>query len=263
MVFKKADIMTIKEIRQKLKEFESILPLMEELGYDQDKAKKDVLCSEQPDFIFKSKNIGIEVTVCHPDITKGENAKNIRAAMQRTTELCNFLEKSLNNLGEVVNCNIRFNFGLLFELQHPKLPKCKKNLIQCEVLLELLKRIYGENGNMTDDICQEFDKKQVKKCHYISDIELNTPSKQSSISYSYPARSAAPIEPESVLKAISCKEDKLCCYRESNPKIKEFWLCVNIPMGVDRTIDGLENLKIESQYDRIYITWLDKFKRLK
>lgn len=68
--FQKTAIMTIKEIRKKLEEFESISPLMEGLGYDQDKAEKDVLCSEQPDFIFKSKNIGIEVTECHPDITK-------------------------------------------------------------------------------------------------------------------------------------------------------------------------------------------------
>jgi hypothetical protein len=55
---------------KKEKEFQGILPIMKELGYDEHEARNLITASEKPDFRFEydSKMVGIEVIACHPEI---------------------------------------------------------------------------------------------------------------------------------------------------------------------------------------------------
>ena len=62
---------------KKYKELQSLLPLMKVLGYDASQAERVLTPVEEPDFLFTHEdlNIGIEVTECHPENTKGKGAK--------------------------------------------------------------------------------------------------------------------------------------------------------------------------------------------
>lgn len=241
---------------KKHKEFQSILPLMERLGYDTRMAEKSLIPSERPDFILKTKDkiIGIEVTECHPEITKGKNGKNKRAAKQRTSEICRYIEQYQDVINEVVNYSIGFNFTLLFDLQKPSLKKIEKETIRNKVLSELQRRIkkgdYIKIGNGFDRLSEEWS----KDYHYIRDIVIDDPLEKSIVTYSYPARGLFPIEQDIVINTIAKKETKIESYRKEHPIIKEFWLCVNIPMEAGRTIDNIQGLKVKTQYDRVFLT---------
>lgn len=250
---------------KKQKEFQSLLPLMKELGHDASKAKNVLTPTEEPDFLFEigGKKVGIEVTECHPEVTTGNGAKNVLAARQRTLEICKYIEKVQDAQGKVVNYRIGLNFVLLFDLQKPKLNKTEKEKIQNEVLSELQQRINnGDYINSGDDY-QRLQIEWAKDYHYIRDVEVGEPLEKSIVTYSYPARGAISIEHDIVLSAIAQKEIKLSSYRNNNPQTNEFWLCLNIPMGVDRTLDGLHELKVESLYDRVYMTSTHECIRLK
>ena len=241
---------------KKEREFQSILPIMKELGYDEQEARNLITGSESPDFLFEfgDKTVGIEVIECHPEVTTGKGAKNPLAAETITREICKYIEESQDAKGEVVNYRIGFNFALLFDLQKSNLKRPEKESIQEEVYAEMQKRI--DNGDYIDigDDTQEFLTEWVKPYHYIRDIVIDKPLEKSIVTYSYPARGAITIEHEFVFKAIAEKEAKIAFYRKENPDIKDFWLCVNIPMGSYRTLYGFEGITIESLYDRVYLT---------
>lgn len=241
---------------KKEREFQSILPIMKELGYDEPEARNLIADSESPDFIFElgDKTVGIEVIECHPEVTKGKGAKNPLAAEKITREICKFIEESQNAKGKVVNYRLGLNFALLFDLQKGNLRRLEKEKIQEEVYAEMQKRI--DNGDYIDigDNTQEFLTEWAKPYHYIRDIVIDKPLERSIVTYSYPARGAITIEHEFVLKAIAEKEAKITSYRKENPDIKDFWLCVNIPMGTYRTLYGFEGITIETVYDRVYLT---------
>ncbi len=241
---------------KKGREFQSILPIMKELGYDALEARNLITDSEKPDFLFKyeGKIVGLEVTECHPEVTKGKRAKNLMAAMQRTREICSFIEKSQDAKGEVVNYRLGLNFALLFELQEAHLIMPEKIRIQEAVYDEMQKRISNGDYIVIGDNYQKLHKEWAKPYHYIRDIVIDKPLEKSIVTYSFPARGAITIEHEYVLKAVSDKETKIASYQEENPGIKDFWLCVNIPMGTNRTLYGFEVIKIETLYDRVYLT---------
>ena len=241
---------------QKYKELQSILPLMKVLGYDARQAESALIPAEEPDFLFKHEDldVGIEVTECHPENTKGKGAKNLLAARQRTFEICKFIEQSQDALGEIVNYRLGFNLVLLFDLQKPKLKRPEKERIQNEVLAEMRKRIKNGDYIAIEDDHQKLQIEWRKNYHYIRDIVVDEPLEKSIVTYSYPARSASSIEHDIVLDAIAQKEIRLYSYRNNYPQTNEFWLCLTIPMGVNRTLDGLQELEVESQYDRIYMT---------
>lgn len=241
---------------QKHKELQSVLPLMKVLGYDARQAESALIPVEEPDFLFKHEDldVGIEVTECHPENTKGKGAKNLLAARQRTFEICKFIEQSQDALGEIVNYRLGFNLVLLFDLQKPKLKRPEKERIQNEVLAEMRKRIKNGDYIAIEDDYQKLQIEWRKNYHYIRDIVVDEPLEKSIVTYSYPARSASSIEHNIVLDAIAQKETRLSSYRNNYPKTNEFWLCLTIPMGVNHTLDGLQELKVESQYDRVYMT---------
>ena len=239
---------------QKEREFQSIIPIMKELGYDEQEARKLITDSESPDFLFKfgDKTVGIEVIECHPEISKGKGTKNPLAAEKITREICKYIEESQDAKGEVVNYNIGFTFALLFALQ--KVKRLEKERIQKEVYLEMQKRINNGDYIVIGDDTSELHTEWAKPYHYIRDIVIDKPLEKSIVTYSYPARGAITIEHEFVLKAIAEKEAKIASYQKENPDIKDFWLCVNIPMGTYRTLYGFEGITIESLYDRVYLT---------
>lgn len=78
---------------KKYKELQNILPLMKVLGYDALQAESVLIPVEEPDFLFKHEdlNIGIEVTECHPENTKGKGAKNLLAALSVISILCTII----------------------------------------------------------------------------------------------------------------------------------------------------------------------------
>ena len=201
---------------KKEREFQSILPIMKELGYDEQEAKNLITDSESPDFLFKfgDKTVGIEVIECHPEISRGKGAKNPLAAETITREICKYIEESQDAKGEVVNYRIGFNFALLFDLQKSNLKRPEKESIQEEVYAEMQKRI--DNGDYIDigDDTQEFLTEWVKPYHYIRDIVIDKPLEKSIVTYSYPARGATTIEHEFVLKAITEKEAKITSYQK-------------------------------------------------
>lgn len=125
------------------------------------------------------------------------------------------------------------------------------------------KRIKNGDYIAIEDDYQKLHKEWAKDYHYIRDIVVDEPLEKSIVTYSYPARGASSIEHEIVLGAIAQKEVKLSSYLKNHPQTNEFWLCLNIPMGVDRTLDGLQELEVESQYDRIYLTSTHECIRLK
>ena len=241
---------------KKEREFQSILPITKELGYDEQETRNLITDSESPDFLFKfgDKTVGIEVIECHPELSRGKGAKNPLAAEKITREICKYIEESQDAKGEVVNYRIGFNFALLFDLQKSNLKRPEKESIQEEVYAEMQKRI--DNGDYIDigDDTQEFLTEWAKPYHYIRDIVIDKPLERSIVTYSYPARGAITIEHEFVLKAIAEKEAKITSYRKENPDIKDFWLCVNIPMGTYRTLYGFEGITMETLYDRVYLT---------
>lgn len=241
---------------QKEKEFQSIIPIMKEFGYDEQEARNLVTDSESPDFLFKfgDKTVGIEVIECHPEISKGKGAKNPLAAEIITREICKYIEESQDAKGEVVNYRIGFNFALLFALQKGNVKRLEKERIQEEVYKEMQKRIDNGNYFVIGDDTQEFLTEWAKPYHYIRDIVIDKPLGKSIVTYSYPARGAITIEHEFVLKAIAEKEAKIASYQKGNPDIKDFWLCVHIPMGTYRTLYGFEGITIETMYDRVYLT---------
>lgn len=250
---------------KKYKELQSLLPLMKVLGYDARQAESVLIPVEEPDFLFKHENlnIGIEVTGCHPENTKGKGAKNLLVARQRSYEICKFIEESQDALCEIVNYRLGFNLALLFDLQKPKLKRPEKERIQNEVLEEMRKRIKNGDYITIEDDHQKLHKEWAKDYHYIRDIVVDKPLVKSIVTYSYPARGASSIEHEFVLSAIAQKEVKLSSYRNNHPQTNEFWLCLNIPMGVYRTLDGLQELEVESQYDKIYFTSTHECIRIK
>ena len=250
---------------KKYKELQSLIPLMKALGYDACQAESVLIPAEEPDFLFKHEelNIGIEVTECHPENTKGKGAKNLLVARQRTYEICKFIEESQDALGEIVNYRLGFNFVLLFDLQKPKLKRPEKERIQNEVFAEMRKRIKNGDYIAIEDDHQKLQIEWRKNYHYIRDIVVDEPLEKSIVTYSYPARSASSIEHDIVLDAIAQKEIRLSSYRNNCPQTNEFWLCLNIPMGVDRSLDGMQELKVESQYDRIYLTSTHECIRIK
>ena len=241
---------------KKEREFQAILPIMKNLGYDEKESRKLITVSEKPDFLFNygGNTVGIEVTECHPEVTKGKNAKNLRAAMQRTREICKYIEESQDAKSEVVNYRLGLNFALLFDLQKDKLKNIEKVRIQEEVYLEMQKRIAKGDYLVFGDDYKKLHKEWAKPYHYIRDIEIDTPLEKSIVTYSYPARGAIAMEHGYVIKAIAKKEVKIVSYKDKYHDIKEFWLCVNNPMGTNRTICGLEDLLVETLYDRVYIT---------
>lgn len=241
---------------RKEREFQSILPIMKELGYDAQKARNIVTDSEKPDFhfMYEDKTVGIEVIECHPEITKGKGAKNPRAAMQRTWKICNFIEESQDSKGKVVNYRLDFKFALLFDLQKEKLRRSKIKRIQEEVYGEMQKRIDNGDYIVIGDDYQILHKEWAKAYHYINDIIIDEPLEKSIVTYSYPGRGTITIENDIILKAIAEKEAKIALYQKEHPDIKDFWLCVNIPMGSNRTLYGFEGLTIETLYDRVYLT---------
>ena len=241
---------------KKEKEFRCILPIMKELGYDEQEARNLITDSEKPDFRFEhdSKTVGIEVIECHPEITTGKGAKNPLAAEKITREICNFIENSQDAKGEVVNFQIGFNFSLLFDLQAKRLKRLGKEKIQKEVYIEMQKRIDNGDFIIIGDDYQKLHEEWAKPYHYIRDIVIDKPLDKSVVTYSYPARGAMTIEHEYVLKAIAEKEARLASYQKDNPDIMDFWLCVNIPMGSNRTVYGFEGITTETLYDRVYLT---------
>lgn len=241
---------------QKQREFQSVLAVLKELGYDANQAEKALLKSESPDFLLnlKGKEVGIEVTECHPEITKGKNAKNKRAAVQRTCEICKSISERQDSIGQVVNYRIGFNLVLLFELQKPNLKNSEKEFITDKIIEELHARVKNGDYLKSDDDLQRLHGEWAKKEYYYTrDLEIDDPLEKSIVSFSYPARPLFPIEYDVVIEAISKKEDKIGLYRKKNPYIKEFWLCVSIPRGVGRTTEGIQKLKIETQFDRVYL----------
>ena len=241
---------------KKDKEFQSVLPIMKELGYDAQEVRNLITESEKPDFLFKyeGKTVGLEVTECHPEVTSGKGATNLRAAKQRTREICKFIEESQDAKGELVNYRLGLNFALLFDLQKDDLRRPEKERIQEEVYVEMQRRIDNGDFIVFGDDYQKLYKEWAKPYHYIRDIVIDRPLEKSIVTYSYPARGAITIEHEVVLKAISKKEAKIASYQEGHPDIKDFWLCINIPMGSNRTLCGFEGLTIETLYDRVYLT---------
>ena len=247
--------MTRDDVKKEI-EFQGILPIMKNLGYDKQEARNLITDSESPDFLFKygEKTVGIEVIECHPEITRGKGAKNLRAAMQRTREICKFIEESQDTKGEVVNYRLGLNFALLFDLQKGNLKRSEKERIQEEVYIEMQKRIDNGDYIVFGDDYQKLYEEWAKPYHYIRDIVIDEPLEKSIVTYSLPTRGTITIDHESVLKTIAEKEAKIASYQTENPNIKDFWLCVNIPMGGNRTIDGFEGLTIETLYDRVYLT---------
>lgn len=241
---------------KKEREFQSILPIMKKFGYDEQEARNLITDSESPDFLFKfgDKTVGIEVIECHPEVTKGKDAKNPMAAEKITREICKFIEESQDAKGEVVNYRIGFNFSLLFALQKGNLKRLEKERIQKEVYHEMQKRMDNGDYLVIGDDYQKLHKEWAKPYHYIRDIVIDKPLERSIVTYSYPARGAITIEHEFVLKAIAEKEAKIASYQKEHPDIKEFWLCVHIPMGTYRTLYGFEGITIKTLYDRVYLT---------
>ena len=241
---------------KKEREFQSILPIMKELGYKEQEARKLITDSERPDFIFEfgDKKVGIEVIECHPEISRGKGAKNPIAAEKITREICKYIEESQDAKDEVVNYRIGFNFALLFALQKGNLKRGEKEKIQDEVYVEIRKRIDNGDYIFLGDDYQKLHEEWTKPYHYIRDIVIDKPLKRSIVTYSYPARGAITIEHEFVLKAIAEKEAKIVSYQKEKPEIKDFWLCVNIPMETYRTLYGFEDITIETLYDRVYLT---------
>ena len=239
---------------KKEREFQSILPITKELGYDEQETRNLITNSESPDFLFKfgDKTVGIEVIECHPEISRGKGAKNPLAAEKITREICKYIEESQDAKSEVVNYRIGFNFALLFALR--KVKRIEKERIQKEVYLELQKRMDNGDYLVIGDDTQELHTEWVKPYHYIRDIVIDKPLEKSIVTYSYPARGATTIEHEFVLKAIAEKEAKIASYQKEHPDIKEFWLCVHIPMGTYRTLYGFEGITIKTLYDRVYLT---------
>ena len=241
---------------KKEREFQSILPIMKELGYDEQEARNLITDSESPDFLFKfgDKTVGIEVIECHPEISRGKGAKNPLAAEKITSEICKYIEESQDAKGEVINYRLGLNFALLFDLQKGNLKRPEKEKIQEEVFAEMQKRINDGDYIIIGDDSQDFLTEWAKPYHYIRDIVIDKPLERSIVTYSYPARGAITIEHEFVLKAIVEKEKKIASYRKENPNINDFWLCVNIPIGTYRTLYGFEGITIETLYDRVYLT---------
>jgi len=239
---------------KKEREFQSILPITKELGYDEQETRNLITDSESPDFLFKfgDKTVGIEVIECHPEISRGKGAKNPLAAEKITREICKYIEESQDAKSEVVNYRIGFNFALLFALR--KVKRIEKERIQKEVYLELQKRMDNGDYLVIGDDTQELHTEWVKPYHYIRDIVIDKPLEKSIVTYSYPARGAITIEHEFVFKAIAEKEAKIASYQKEHPDIKEFWLCVHIPMGTYRTLYGFEGITIKTLYDRVYLT---------
>lgn len=239
---------------KKEREFQSILPITKELGYDEQETRNLITDSESPDFLFKfgDKTVGIEVIECHPEISRGKGAKNPLAAEKITREICKYIEESQDAKSEVVNYRIGFNFALLFALR--KVKRIEKERIQKEVYLELQKRMDNGDYLVIGDDTQELHTEWVKPYHYIRDIVIDKPLEKSIVTYSYPARDAITIEHEFVFKAIAEKEAKIASYQKEHPDIKEFWLCVHIPMGTYRTLFGFEGITIKTLYDRVYLT---------
>lgn len=241
---------------KKEREFQSILPIMKKFGYDEQEARNLITDSESPDFLFKfgDKTVGIEVIECHPEVTKGKDAKNPMAAEKITREICKFIEESQDAKGEVVNYRIGFNFSLLFALKKGNLKRLEKERIQKEVYLELQKRMDNGDYLVIGDDTQELHTEWAKPYHYIRDIMIDKPLERSIVTYSYPARGAITIEHEFVFKAIAEKEAKIASYQKEHPDIKEFWLCVHIPMGTYRTLYRFEGITIKTLYNRVYLT---------
>lgn len=201
---------------KKEKEFQSIKPIMKVLGYNAQEARDLLIESEKPDFILKygNKTVGIEVTECHPEITEGKGAKNLMAAMQRTREICNFIEKLQDAKGEEVNYRLCFTFALLFDLQKSKLRRLEKERILGEVYAEMQNRIINGDFLVLGDDYQKLHKEWAKPYHYIRDIIIDKPLEKSIITYSYPNKGLFPIEHENIIKAISRKEAKFVSYQK-------------------------------------------------
>lgn len=250
---------------QKYKEFQAVLPIMKELGYDACQSEEILIPSEKPDFLFKHEklNIGIEVTECHPENTKGKGTKNLLVAWQRTNEICKFIEEAQDASGEIVNYRLGFNLALLFELQKPKLKRPEIERIQAELLAEMQKRIKNGDYIAIGDDHQKLQMEWRKAYYYIRDIVVDEPLEKSIVTYSYPLLNANTIEHDIVLNAIAPKESKLFSYRKNYPTINEFWLCVNIPMETGCVLGGLQKLKVDSLYDRVYLTSSNKCIKIK
>lgn len=241
---------------KKEREFQCILPIMKELGYDEQVARKLITDSEKPDFLFRCENkmVGIEVTECDPESQNKKGAQNLRVAMKRTTEICKFIEESEDARNNVVNYRLGFNFSLLFDLQRYDLRRPEKEKIQEKVYMEMRERISNSDYIDIEDDYQKLHKEWTKPYHYIRDIVIDKPLDNSIVSYSYPVRGAITIEQEAVIKAILGKEKKISSYQKEHPDIKEYWLCVNIPIGSNRTLYGFEMLPFGTTFDRVYLT---------
>lgn len=250
---------------KKQREFLSVMPLMKTLGYDVHQAESLLRPSEKPDFLldYGKECIGVEITECHPEITKGKHAKNQRAAQQRTSEIHRSIEKILDSQGIVVNYKIGLNFSLLFELQNPHLKKSEIEIIQNKVLSEIQRRINNGDYIKSGTNLNKLDKECVKKYYYTRYIIVDEPLERSLLSFSYPGRSLLTIKNNVVLNAISKKDAKLSSYRNNYPEIKEFWLCIYVPLETNYTIDGIQELKVRSLFDRVYLISDIKCMRIK
>lgn len=216
------------EIQQKHEE-SAVWPLVRHFGL----ANENVIITDSPDVIFKDfegKTIGVENVGYH-------SKRNISKTNNRLIDICQAYKHILEARGET-----GFQMNVLFRNEVYSM----KRLDEKAVFAEL-------------DLCRYFNKRGARK-HVLDISYLWWPPKGTVV--------VAPIwagiieenlDQDLVREIVKKKERKLDAYKQmkKNENIDEYWLNIHIPSSEFLIYGPKDEIAIESNYDRVYLTFWD------
>lgn len=211
---------------QKKQEENAVWPLVRHFGL----TKEDVVIDDSPDVVFKNfegKTIGIENVEYH-------SKRNIAKTNRRLIDICLAYKRLLEERGETgFQMNVHFRDEVY----------SMKRLDEKAVFAEL-------------DICRYFNKRGTRK-HVLDISYLWWPPKGTVV--------VAPIwcgiyeenlNHDLLCEIVKKKEARLKYYKQLNKNegIDEYWLNIHIPSREFSMYGPKDEIYIESDYDRVYLT---------
>lgn len=259
--------MNQQEIKHK-KEIYFVMPILKEIGVTID----SILCQDSPDIVipnYEGRCIGIEVTQCWPSTIDTNNSQNRARAESIILDACTAYEEILRKEGITRQCVLVGFSQAAYNINQ----NVKKDTFISLVLNEIERHIRNDRYEFydkNDKIAFRLYLSMLQKGDFLYDyvtsvrtIKLNTDVLLVSPTYTYWAKD---IKKEHIEHRIKDKESKIIQYKTNykNENIEEYWLVINLPVCEGYEFEYFDtDLLINNSFERVYITQMNKYKRLK
>lgn len=234
--------MSIYKIKKHIAELNEVSPIFNEIEYTA------VLLGDSPDIKIYTKDnrcIGVETTKCVSD-TSADNCQNAIAINTNVKLAMEEYKKITESKQDYVILYIFLKGGIVEEGEHYK---------QKAFIDKFIAEIDAYRQGDTNYTYKFIERVESEKCLLGKSVMID-----STIQF------CGRLAQKDVETAIKKKNKKLEEYEkiESNGEIDEYWLVINTPYDENKDIKTYyHNGDIVSNYDRIYLTKWDEYKRIK